>query len=61
MGDIDWLGGHYSQLSEQFPNQWVAIKNRTVIASTPDHEALLNELQTQGKNPSLILRHYIGS
>ncbi len=56
LGDMDWLRQNRSRLSGQFPNQWLAIKNGTVIASNSNHEVLLDELQTQRENPGLVLR-----
>lgn len=54
--DMWRFGQSRYRLSKQFPNQWIAIKNRAVIASDSNHEVLLNELQTQGEIPGLVLR-----
>jgi thymidylate kinase len=38
--DSDWIEEHYQELLAQYPEQWVAVQNKRVIASDPDLSAL---------------------
>lgn len=40
----DWVGEHYDQLLARYPEQWIAVQNRRVIASDPSVDALLERV-----------------
>lgn len=39
-----WVNENLGTLLEQYPDQWIAVKNGQVIASDPDLEGLLSKL-----------------
>jgi transcriptional regulator with XRE-family HTH domain len=43
-GDHAWINENKKRLGEQYPEQWIGVKNCTVIASAPEFEALLSKL-----------------
>jgi len=40
----DWVGEHYDQLLARYPEQWIAVQNRRVIASDPSIDALVKRV-----------------
>jgi len=42
--DNIWLNDNFNKLVQKYPDQWVAIKNNTVIASDPVFSGLLSKL-----------------
>ncbi len=43
--DSEYFSTHYTELVEQYPEQWVAIYHKNVVGSSDDHYALLDTLQ----------------
>jgi uncharacterized protein DUF5678 len=39
--DHQWIEQHRASLLSQYPDQWIAVKDRTVVASDSDLERLL--------------------
>lgn len=39
--DTVWVDDHYRELLEKYPEQWIVVKNKTVIASDPDLDSLV--------------------
>ena len=46
--DIDYYESCYEELLQQYPEQWVAILNRTVVGSDTDLDRLLSRLNSEG-------------
>lgn len=42
--DHIWINDNLDTLLNQYADQWIAVKNRQVIASDPDLEGLLSKL-----------------
>jgi hypothetical protein len=42
--DHQWIEQHRASLLGQYPDQWIAVKNRSVVASSADLERLLGML-----------------
>ena len=39
-----WIEQHRASLLDQYPNQWIAVRNRSVIAHDADLDGLLAQL-----------------
>jgi len=39
--DTVWVDDHYQELLEKYPEQWIVVKNKTVIASDADLDSLV--------------------
>ena len=46
--DVDYYEFHYEELLQQYPEQWVAILNQTVVGSDTDLDRLLSRLNSEG-------------
>ena len=46
--DTQYCEGHYEELLEQYPEQWVAIYDEQVVGAGPDARQLLVELKQRG-------------
>ena len=45
--DTQYYEGHYAELLERYPEQWVAIYHERVVGAAPDFDELLDDLQTK--------------
>ncbi|MEW6607705.1 MAG: DUF5678 domain-containing protein [bacterium] len=43
--DLEWLNKHYSDLRNQYPDQWVAVVNQKVVSSGTN----LAQIETEAK------------
>ncbi len=41
--DSDWISDHIEELTEQYPDQWVAVVDRRVVAAGTDRSAVYQE------------------
>ena len=46
--DVDYYESCYEELLQQFPEQWVAILNQTVVGSDTDLDRPLSRLNSEG-------------
>ena len=46
--DVDYFESRYEELLQQFPEQWVAILNRTVVGNDTNLDRLLSRLDSEG-------------
>ncbi len=46
--DVDYYESRYEELLQQYPEQWVAILNRTVVGSDTNLDRLLSRLDAEG-------------
>jgi len=54
-----FLKEKYSELREEFPDKFVALKDGKVIDNAPKIEILLKKLEDKGLNPSVISIEFI--
>lgn len=57
--DTEWLHTQYNELIRKHDGEFVAIKNKTVIANDKNWEKFKAELEKIGIKPSEILVEYI--
>ena len=55
----EWLNEHYNEIYEKHRNEFVAVKDRKIIAHNPDFEVLLEELKTMKMDLREVLVEYI--
>jgi hypothetical protein len=46
--DSDWLDAHDAELTELYPNQWVAVLSEKVISHGTSLQQVLEEVEKQG-------------
>lgn len=54
-----WLQSHYGEIQKQYPNKFVAVANKRVIAAGEKMEAVATSVKEMGKDPALILIEFI--
>jgi len=42
--DGGWIGDHYEELLAKYPEEWIAVENKRVIAHDPDHDSFLRKV-----------------
>jgi len=57
--DLRWFNKNQEDLSRQFDDQFIAIKNTGVVASDSSVHALLNKLKEQNLDPAQILIRFV--
>lgn len=55
----NFLKEKYSELREEFPDKFVALKDGKVIDNAPKIEILMKKLEDKGLNPSVISIEFI--
>ena len=54
--DQEWIEQNRESLTDQYPDQWIAVRNRRVIANDPHLDALLRGLP----DPAHTCIEYLG-
>ena len=54
-----WLNEHYDEIYRRYRNEFVAVKDRRIIAHNSDFEALLKELKAMKIDLREVLVEYI--
>jgi len=54
-----WLNEHYDEIYRKYRNEFVAVKDRRIIAHNSDFEALLKELKAMRIDLKEVLAEYI--
>ena len=54
-----WLNEHYDEIYRKYRNEFVAVKDRRIIAHNSDFEALLKELKAMRIDLKEVLVEYI--
>ena len=54
-----WLNEHYDEIYRKYRNEFVAVKDRRIIAHNSDFEALLKELKAMKIDLREVLVEYI--
>ena len=57
----EYFGEHYSELLEQYPDQWVAILEQRIVATADDGFELIARLRKKGIPPHLPLRRLVST
>jgi hypothetical protein len=52
---------HYRELLQQYPDQFVAVRDGQVVAAHPDLQPLLKKLKHQGIDPTHAWVHYLAT
>ena len=56
--DVDYYEAHYDELLAQYPEEWVAIYDESVVGTAPQIEDLLTALTRRGVPPEqALVRH----
>ncbi len=59
--DAVWLKSHYKSLIGAYDNQFIAIKNRSVIAASTTLDGLFRELGRKRLDPAKLLVKHLSS
>ena len=54
-----WLQSHYEEIQKRYPNKFVAIANKKIIAAGEKMEAVAKSVKEMGKDPAMILIEFI--
>jgi len=54
-----WLNEHYNEIYKKYRSEFIAVKDRKIIAHSPDFEVLLEELKTMKIDLREVLVEYI--
>lgn len=57
--DRIFLEEHKSNLRKKFPNKWVAIYNKQLVAVADDLESLIDELKNKNISPSKAVVEFL--
>jgi hypothetical protein len=57
--DREWFFANYDRLEQQYPGQYVAIKDQKVVASSEHIDNVYAELRSQGMQPRDTLIEYL--
>ncbi len=59
--DLSWLSENYAQILKSYDNQFVAVKDKEVIAASKNMDALLRELKRKKIDPATTLVQFVTS
>ena len=58
--DVDWKDAHLSELTEEYPNEWIAVSEGGVVAADPElGKAMRRASQTTGRDEDEISVFFI--
>jgi hypothetical protein len=57
----DFWRDHYGELLQQYPDQFVAVREGTVVAANPDLQQLLESLKHQGVEPTAVWVRFLAT
>jgi Family of unknown function (DUF5678) len=57
--DAEYYRGHHEELLSQHPEEWVAIFDQTLVASAPDFDVLLADLDRRGVPADQALVNFV--
>jgi hypothetical protein len=57
----DFWRDHYSELLQQYPDHFVAVREGTVVATNPDLQQLLDTLKHQGIDPTAVWVRFLAT
>lgn len=53
--DNKWLQQHYNELQEKYPNRFVAIHNKKVVATAKEMDEIIKTVKKEGLDPASML------
>ncbi len=59
--DAIYLDEHREELMKKYPERWVAVYNKQVVADAKDHKKLIEKLKDKGISPGRVYRAYLSS
>jgi hypothetical protein len=57
----DFWRHHYAELLQQYPDQFVAVRDGAVVAANPDLRLLLESLKHQGIEPTAVWVRFLAT
>jgi hypothetical protein len=57
--DNEWFQRNYEELKADFKNEFVAVKDKQIIAHSDDFNSVLKNLEERGEDPALILIDFV--
>jgi hypothetical protein len=55
--DHIWVEERYQELLAQYPEQWIAVENKRVIANDPDLDSLIAKIPDPGHTCVELITH----
>jgi len=59
VSDMDWIDAKLDQLRKEYPNKYIAVSNRRIVASDSNLQSLLQKLKGKNLNPGEIPVEFI--
>ena len=57
--DNQWLQNNYKKIQEEYPNKFVAVANKKIIATGEKIETVVKTVKERGINPAMILIEFV--
>ena len=57
--DLKWLSENFEKIRKEYPGKFVAIKDRRVVLSNTDLNALIDELEKRRQDPGQFIIDFI--
>jgi hypothetical protein len=57
--DSDWMYSHYEKIREEFPDMFIAVKDKSVLDADKSMDGLIAKLETRGENPAVLLTEFV--
>ena len=57
--DVQYYEAHFQELLDQYPDQWIAILDQTVVGASHDAFELMAQLEARGVSTNRILRRHM--
>jgi H2-forming N5,N10-methylenetetrahydromethanopterin dehydrogenase-like enzyme len=57
--DNEWFQKNYENLKKDFKNEFVAIKDKQIIAHNKNFDIIIKILGEKGENPAIILIEFV--
>jgi hypothetical protein len=54
-----WLQSHYEEIQREYPNKFVAVASKRIIAAGEKMEDVAKSVKEMGKDPAMILIEFI--
>jgi len=53
--DNEWLTRNFKKIQQEYPNKFIAISEKHIIAEGGDSEDVINEVKKKGKDSATVL------
>jgi hypothetical protein len=57
--DLSWYQAHLDQIKEKYDKQFVAVRNRKIVVSSPNMDLLVKDLKRKNISRSQVLISYV--